>query len=556
MSQPAPSTVPAASLDERVGVFLQDNGSRLMRVLTEHESVFTAKDVQRTLSRVGDWNIDRSTLDPSVDKKFAEAIQNRMLGDPTLLTRFEDTTSGRALYTTPQMLDMETTLVETARAWREGGPSVSEEITQKALDKFQAWHDEMGFGMDPNMLDAMRDMLGPNRVNLLDAPPGAGKSTAAKGLSFAYQMSGTPMMVVGPSDVITSELMGDTQAGKGETLRELINKVRRGENPIDEGSAIIVDEAGMIGTRDMKTLFDAAAEKGAKLHLIGDGRQIAPQAAGQPFRVFCEQLDHVSLTQTFRQKKPEDREITLQLWHGQMEQAIDTLEDRGSIHRRGGMSNVLKEVANQYADWYERNQDTGKVGLALALGPDNADEINLRVRDALKARDMLEHGRSYETTGGTLELAQGDRVILTQDAVDMGGAREPKKETAGATGQVVKVSKDGIEIKIDKSKAPPLTIAADDKVPLAHAYALDLSRIQGISVDQAFTAVTRPFEYGEALVALSRHKTNAITTLDEDVYPTRASLKRQLEQIRPKETAMDLALNPDRYRPTAAAAPR
>lgn len=553
MSQPAPSTVPAASLDERVGVFLQDNGSRLMRVLTEHESVFTAKDVQRTLSRVGDWNIDRSTLDPSVDKKFAEAIQTRMMADSALLVRFEDTTSGRALYTTPQMLEMETALLETARTWREGGPSVSDEITQKALDKFQAWHDEMGFGMDPNMLDAMRDMLAPNRVNLLDAPPGAGKSTAAKGLSFAYQMSGTPMMVVGPSDVITSELMGDTQAAKGETLRELINKVRRGENPIDEGSAIIVDEAGMIGTRDMKTLFDAAAEKGAKLHLIGDGRQIAPQAAGQPFRVFCEQLDHVSLTQTFRQKKPEDREITLQLWHGEMEQAIDTLEDRGSIHRRSGMSNVLKDVANQYADWYQRNQDSDKVGLALALGPDNADEINLRVRDALKARDMLGHGRSYETTGGTLELAEGDRVILTQDAVDRGGAREPKKETAGATGQVVKVSKDGIEIKIDKSKAPPLTIAADDKVPLAHAYALDLSRIQGISVDQAFTAVTRPFEYGEALVALSRHKTNAITTLDEDVYPSRASLKRQLEQIRPKETAMDLALNPERYRPTAAA---
>jgi len=46
--------------------------------------------------------------------------------------------------------------------------------------------------------------------------------------------------------------------------------LRRSPRALDAGSVVVVDEAGMLGTRDLAELADAVATANAKLVLVGD----------------------------------------------------------------------------------------------------------------------------------------------------------------------------------------------------------------------------------------------------------------------------------------------
>jgi ATP-dependent exoDNAse (exonuclease V) alpha subunit len=52
-------------------------------------------------------------------------------------------------------------------------------------------------------------------------------------------------------------------------------------------SAVVVDEAGMVGTRDIHRLLQATTAVAAKLVLVGDPRQLAEIEAGGLFRTLA-----------------------------------------------------------------------------------------------------------------------------------------------------------------------------------------------------------------------------------------------------------------------------
>lgn len=92
-----------------------------------------------------------------------------------------------------------------------------------------------------------------------------------------------------------------------------------------DGAAVIIDEAGLFGTETMTQLLRRArACNTVKIILIGDDKQLVPNAPGQPFRWICEQsgTDIVKLSQPFRQKTPELRQAVNALYEGNIDQAL------------------------------------------------------------------------------------------------------------------------------------------------------------------------------------------------------------------------------------------
>ncbi|MEO6349036.1 MAG: AAA family ATPase, partial [Candidatus Limnocylindrales bacterium] len=98
------------------------------------------------------------------------------------------------------------------------------------------------------------------------------------------------------------------------SVAALLGELRRGpEWGFSPSSVLVVDEAGMLGTRDLAELLTHAATARAKVVLVGDHHQLPEIDAGGAFRALVARTDPVRLTVNRRQHEPHAREM-LDLW--------------------------------------------------------------------------------------------------------------------------------------------------------------------------------------------------------------------------------------------------
>ena len=97
------------------------------------------------------------------------------------------------------------------------------------------------------------------------------------------------------------------------------------------GSVLVVDEAGMVGTRDLATLTRAAEDAQAKLVLVGDDRQLPEIQAGGAFRALAAELGAVELREVRRQHEPWDRDALAALRQGDVETFAAAYEQHGRL---------------------------------------------------------------------------------------------------------------------------------------------------------------------------------------------------------------------------------
>lgn len=97
---------------------------------------------------------------------------------------------------------------------------------------------------------------------------------------------------------------------------------------LENSSVVVVDEAGMVGTRQLDTLLDHAERAGAKVVLIGDDKQLPEIAAGGAFRALKEQLPSIELTEVRRQKHSWERDALELLRSGQAAEAVEVYGER------------------------------------------------------------------------------------------------------------------------------------------------------------------------------------------------------------------------------------
>lgn len=130
---------------------------------------------------------------------------------------------------------------------------------------------------------ALHHILGPDRLSSVVGSAGAGKSTMLKTARMAWERHG--IAVHGAA--LAGKAAEGLQSASGisaRTLASLEASWNNGYEPIAAGEVLVVDEAGMIGTRQMIRVASKLQSIGAKLVLVGDPDQLQPIEAGRPFR--------------------------------------------------------------------------------------------------------------------------------------------------------------------------------------------------------------------------------------------------------------------------------
>ena len=157
------------------------------------------------------------------------------------------------------------------------------------------------------------------------------------------------VLALAPTSQATKDLKEDFDA---MTLQRFIVDANSQESVKD--GVIWLDEAGLVGTQQMKQLFDIAQAQNARIILTGDSAQHAAVSRGDTFRLLQEEgLSTIEVSEIHRQKDSDYKRVVSHLAKGQEEataKGFEKLEEMEAIQ-------VIEDDADRYTALAERYID-------------------------------------------------------------------------------------------------------------------------------------------------------------------------------------------------------
>jgi ATP-dependent exoDNAse (exonuclease V) alpha subunit len=181
------------------------------------------------------------------------------------------------------------------------------------------------------------------------------------------------------------------------------------------GGVILVDEASLLGTRDMHSLFEAAEGLSARVILVGDKRQHRSVSAGEPLKLLEDRagLPAAEVTEIVRQQG-DYQKAAKALSEGRVEAAFAEFDKLGWI-KELKPEESYKQLASAYLAAVAEKKKNGTAKSALVVSPTHAEgnKITDAIRDGLKANGKLGKERTVQAWVPT-HLTAAEKADLTQ----------------------------------------------------------------------------------------------------------------------------------------------
>lgn len=328
-------------------------------------------------------------------------------------------------------------------------------------------------------------------VDVVVGKAGTGKTFALDAARDAWESSG--IKVIGCA--LSARAAKELQAGSGiesSTLAALMKDLDDWNAPgLDSGSVVVVDEAGMVGTRQLDGLLKHAEDAGAKVVLVGDDKQLPEIAAGGAFRALKEQLPAIELSEVRRQSNSWERDALELLREGRSAEAVEVYgeRDRLVVGR-----DAAETRAALVADWWQASQEGSAVMIA-ARKADVAD-LNDKARTILKAEGILS---DEELTIRGRSFSVGDEVMTLRNDRSLGvinGSRGVVESVDTHAGQ--------LELRLADERMVDLPAEYLEGGHVTHAYAITGHKAQGMTTDRVFVLGDESLYREWGYVAMSR----------------------------------------------------
>jgi molybdopterin-guanine dinucleotide biosynthesis protein len=272
---------------------------------------------------------------------------------------------------------------------------------------------------------AIIDQLGcQGRLSLAIGVAGSGKSTLLKPLVKAWQADGRTVHGIALAWRQSDDLAeAGIETRKTRAVESFLRAVQSGRLQLDQKSVLVVDEIGLLGTRQLNDILAVQKDHGFQLVMIGDPKQMQAVEAGPVIDLLRRALGDDAVPElgtSVRQKGVDERETTLMLRNGQTAEALSRKEADGTLRVvPGGYVEAVAYIGELWQQRRDANADRADFRISVSA-PTNHDahEISVAIRErrrvlgeigldraTIKAADVS--GRTYD-----LALAEGDRVRL------------------------------------------------------------------------------------------------------------------------------------------------
>ncbi|PZT23932.1 hypothetical protein A7Y00_09370 [Stenotrophomonas maltophilia] len=525
--------------------------------LHQSTSVFTRKDVEREMfmeyaglksvsqikGLVSVFLSNPEILDVGA-KRLAKADRGNLLS-----IRYKETR-----YTSKSMAADEVKVLEGAqRRAKETHHAASLTNIRLAEEEFE---EKRGFKPSEEQRAAVRHMLNEKGMALLEGLAGTGKTTTTQIIRDVLDREGKQLFGVAFSNKAAKKL-GDECGIKCTSITKLIYDYEKGTVEFTDKDVILVDEAGMVGTRDMLKLMQIAETSGAKLLAQGDSEQIQPIASGSGMQLMREVIGSRKLTEIRRQKHKKDREIAYSFYEDGGKQRLEIgMRSNAETRRKGAeiFDSLLSrncfeiyETAEQCIDAmtkeYAKSKTAADEKLMLASKRDVIQSLNEGVREHLTEEGVIKSkGRTVEiVSNGRVEeriFAIGDRIMFKKNNKKMGVSN-------GTEGVIEKMSEsrtDGsIQFKVRTEDGEVLNFNQKFYRDIDHSYAVTVHKSQGMGKQEIYQrADVGMFDNHSTLVSFTR-----MTSGTYKIYVTAnelSSLSQRFANERLKENVFETGL--------------
>lgn len=439
--------------------------------------------------------------------------QNRPVADEFL--RADGTSSfvrrDATLFTTQEMVDAELRILDAATA--PVIPAATFDVFEQKLQERREQLAEKGFSLPAGQEALAREFALSERLLVAGiGAAGAGKTASVSLAVETIQAAGGRVIGMAPT-AAAAKVLGDELGIGADTVAKVLtantNGAKAGPLSIRPGDVLLIDEAGMVSTRDFDALVQIAAERGALVRVLGDDRQLSAVGAGGALRLIDREVGAVRLDELFRFKDEEEAAATLRLREPVTVGKDEPFEwYRANGRVAGGDSEAMTQQV--FAAWQKDISD-GKSSLMMGSSNEAVASLN-----ALAQAHRI--STSGEPTGEGVILRPGSAPGAGQATAFVGDTivtrRNDRRLSVFAGRDFVKngdrwsiegVGEDGSLKVRHVEHGGTVTLPAKyvhENVELG--YALTVHRAQGATVDTAHALIDSRADRAGAYVGLSR----------------------------------------------------
>jgi conjugative relaxase-like TrwC/TraI family protein len=467
------------------------------------------------------------------DRTMLETLADRFLAERAVSVVAERALEERR-YATPELLQVEQRLVAAAleRQGEQAAVCSPEAVRQALADHPTTGEDQAGM---------VRDLCrGGDGVAVVVGKAGTGKTFALGVARHAFTLDGYRVLGTAPTGIATTSLEAEgfeEVATVDRLLVELDQATRpgqrasRGTQPepvLDARTVLVVDEAGMVGSRKLTRLLTHAEQAYAKVVLVGDDRQLAAIDAGGGFRGLRLRLGASVLTENRRQHQAWERDALELVRDGQVDQAVAAYREHDRVVAARSKTELTLALVR---DWWAAYQDAEQAGepdrdaVILAYRRDEVDRLNTCCQQAMAHDNRL----------GPEQLQVGDRAFHVGDRVVCGRNELRGLGVANGTrGTITALDVAQRVMTIRTEQGRQVTLGADylDRpTPTGRrivdlAYATTGHKAQGLTRWRALVRLTGSEDSNWLYVQLSRakHDTRLFTIVAPEPQPAAAEV--------------------------------
>lgn len=472
-----------------------DNAEILVR-LTETKAVFRQQDIVAAVAA----DLTGAALDGKSARVMTAERVEAILNDAEIVFLGLDKV-GQPAYSTRTMVALEQEVGEMARKMSRGyfGPDTGGQASQTAAGTSMLSEEQRA---------AFDHACGSNRLAVVEGAAGSGKTLTLSAIAQAYQRAG--YKVIGSAVAWrAAQQLGEECGFESRALDSWLAKHRDGQEVFTRKTVLIVDEAGLLSTRQTHTVLGAALAGGSKVILTGDQRQLQAIGAGSGLAIVAEQVGAQRVDTNHRQREAWARTAVNQLAKGEAEPALRVFDEHGCLHWSEGQKATVSKVLQLWRDC--RQSHPGQSIAVLARSNADVRALNAAMRAELRQSGQIRGEdvvvRAVDRSGGgyDLAIARGDRLEITTRNKELGIVN-------GTTGTVIRVEADKngharITLAIGTRAMTLSTAELVDRrgrAKLGHAYATTIYNTQGLTVDRAIVIGSAAFSANQAYVATSR----------------------------------------------------
>lgn len=298
----------------------------------------------------------------------AEDIAKELKSDSRIIEVKE---KSQTLCTTKEVLREEKRMVDLARAGR-----------GKMVPLFNNAPETIATGQQA---EAIRHVLTTSdRVSIIRGVAGAGKTTLMQEAVSFMESKGKRVTTVAPAAQTSRGTLREEGFKQADTVAKLLLDKAMQDKLKDQ--VLWVDEAGLLGTKDMAALLDLATRQNARLILGGDTRQHASVVRGDALRILntVAGVRAAEVNRIYRQRDGVYRSAVEDLSNGAIRDGFDKLDAMGAI-REIDPTNPNAELVEDYVDAIKK----GKKALVISPTHKQGESTTQAIREKLRDSGMI-----------------------------------------------------------------------------------------------------------------------------------------------------------------------